>query len=368
MRIALVVTSLAMGGAERMVLELASRLASRDHQVILIVLEAQAEQEWPAELPVVRLNMDRNPFHILAGLIKARHTLAKFAPDLVHSHCFHANLLARMMRLAGIHARVLNTVHNIYEGPWYRMLAYGLTDGLADGVAFVCTAAAARYRRLHAVGKWKARVVVNGIDTELYRANAEERMRLRIEMKAADRFVWLNAGRLTRAKDIPNLLRAFVRVLDTRMDAELWIAGDDIEGGREELEAMAATLGISYAVRWLGVRRDLPAWMDAADGFVLASAWEGMPLVLAEAMAKAKPVVATEVGGVRELVGGEGRVAAAGDSKALAQAMLDVMSMPEAERLALGRQARERMLAGFSLEAWAARWLALYRELLEPGA
>ena len=57
------------------------------------------------------------------------------------------------------------------------------------------------------------------------------------------------------------------------------------------------------SVRWLGLRRDMPALLDAADAFVSGSAWEGMPLAVGEAMAMAKPVVATDVGGVRELVG-----------------------------------------------------------------
>ena len=81
----------------------------------------------------------------------------------------------------------------------------------------------------------------------------------------------------------------------------------------------------------------MPALLDAADGFVLASAWEGMPLAVGEAMAMEKPVVATDVGGVRELVGDAGVIVSAKDPEGLAQAMLELMRRTSEARCALGR-------------------------------
>jgi glycosyltransferase involved in cell wall biosynthesis len=117
-------------------------------------------------------------------------------------------------------------------------------------------------------------------------------------------------------------------------------------------------------VRWLGLRRDIPALLDAADGFVLGSAWEGMPLALGEAMAMEKPVVATDVGGVRELVGEAGVTVPAKDSDALAEAMLATMRQSEAARAAQGRAARERIVRSFSMDAKADEWEALYPSML----
>jgi glycosyltransferase involved in cell wall biosynthesis len=76
------------------------------------------------------------------------------------------------------------------------------------------------------------------------------------------------------------------------------------------MHSLAVERGLEGSIRWLGMRRDIAALLEAADGFVLASAWEGMPLALGEAMEKA--VVATAVGGVRELVGECGIVVTAG--------------------------------------------------------
>ena len=118
-------------------------------------------------------------------------------------------------------------------------------------------------------------------------------------------------------------------------------------------------------VRWLGLRRDMPALLDAADGFVLSSAWEGMPLAVGEAMAMEKPVVATDVGGVRELVGDAGYTVSAKSPEGLAGAMLELMRRTPVARSALGRRARERIVSNFSMNARADEWEILYWTLLE---
>jgi glycosyltransferase involved in cell wall biosynthesis len=108
----------------------------------------------------------------------------------------------------------------------------------------------------------------------------------------------------------------------------------------------------------------MPALLDAADGFVLASAWEGMPLVVGEAMAMEKPVVATDVGGVRELLGETGMIVPAKSSGSVAEAMLEMMRKTNDERRRMGRAACERIAAHFSMDAKAEEWQALYRKLL----
>jgi glycosyltransferase involved in cell wall biosynthesis len=104
--------------------------------------------------------------------------------------------------------------------------------------------------------------------------------------------------------------------------------------------------------------------MDAADGFVLSSAWEGMPLVVGEAMAMEKPVAATDAGGVRELAGDAALVVPIRDPEALAAAMGNVMGMTTEERSVLGRAARARIVERFGMESKAREWEAVYGALL----
>jgi glycosyltransferase involved in cell wall biosynthesis len=361
MRIAYVLTSLGVGGAERQVVALAERMEARGHVVSLIVLLPRQSEEWPTTLDVVRLDTHKNPVSFLECLRKARRFLGVFQPELIHSHTCPANIAARLLNLRRHMAPIISTIHNIYEGPWARMLAYRLTDPLSRRSTAVSQAAADRFVRLKAVPASKCSVLTNGIDTAEFAPNLERRERLRTQMGLQNEFVWLAAGRITPAKDYPNLLRAFCEVHGATPATRLWIAGEAFGAESAVVQALADELRLGNAVSWLGLRRDMPALLDAADGFVLASAWEGMPLAVGEAMAMEKPVVATDVGGVRELVGEAGVIVAAKSPERLAQAMLDLMESKPEVRRALGRAARERIQSLFSMDAKADEWEALYR-------
>jgi glycosyltransferase involved in cell wall biosynthesis len=364
MRIVYVLTSLGMGGAERQVVALASRMAGRGHAVALIVLRPPVTEQWPTDLRVFHLGMLKNPASFLAAMARGRRFLAEFHPDVVHSHSFHANIAARLLRITLPALPVVSSVHNVYEGDWGRMLAYRLTNRLARITTAVSQAAADRFVHLKAVSQEKCIVMPNGIDFEEFALSRERRQQARAAMGVEREFVWLTAGRIVPAKDYPNLLRAFQRVLALRQDARLWVAGAGETAEFSRVRFLAADLGLDQAVRWLGLRRDMPALLDAADGFVLGSAWEGMPLSVGEAMAMAKPVVCTDVGGVREMVGEAGILAPSKDSDALAVAMLDVMRVTPEDRQALGCAARERILRDFSMDTATSKWEALYRMAL----
>ncbi len=365
MRIAYMVTSLGVGGAERQVIALGERMAGRGHAITLVVLKAAQVEQWATELPVIHLDMRKSPAGVAAGLSRAHGALRGFAPEIIHSHTFPANMAARVLGLFHPGAAVLSTIHNVYEGGRARMTAYRLTDAWSAHTTAVSTAAAERYVRLKAVGADKCSVLTNGIDTTEFAADPERRAEMRRELGVGSEFQWLATGRVVAAKDYPNLLRAFALGSKAEPMSRLAIAG---EAGRSELEALkrlAEGLGVEGRVKWLGLRRDVPALLDAADGFVLGSAWEGMPLALGEAMAMEKPVVATDVGGVREMAGECGSVVPAKAPEALAEALVAVMRTSPEARGAGGKAARERIFESFSMDAKADEWERLYRRLLE---
>jgi len=363
MRIVYLLTSLGIGGAERQTLVVAARMQRLGHTVAVLVLRPRLPEEWPTSLLTVHLNMKRTPLSLLRCLLRGRDFLREFHPEVVHSHSFHANLVARLLRISAPSSRLVCTIHNVYEGGGRRMLLYRLTDPLATSTTAVSAAAMERFVRRGAVPKHKCVVVSNGVDTEEFSPGAERRVAKRREMLVGREFIWLAAGRITPAKDISNLLRAFARLRQSRSDARLWIAGAAVDAEFASDQALSLELGLVESVCWLGLRRDLMALMDAADGFVLASAWEGMPLVVGEAMAMEKLVVATEAGGVRELAGDAALLVPTRDAEALAQAMLQAMEMPEEDRLALGKSARDRIVERFGMAAKAREWEAFYRTL-----
>lgn len=364
MRLVYLLTSLGIGGAERQVVAVATRMAACGHQVALLVLRPRCAQEWPSGLDTTYLNMRKRPWELLRGIWQGRRWLRSFAPDILHSHTFPANLAARLMSPFLPNMRLVATIHNVYEGSWWRSLAYRLTDRMVAATTAVSQAVAERSIAAKVVPPEKCTVLCNGIDIEEFHPDAARRQQMRQRMEAGSAFIWLAAGRPAPAKDYPNLLRAFARLRVSWPQAELWIAGETQCQAAQLLRAWARQENLSSGVRWLGLRRDLPALLDAADGFVLSSAWEGMPLVVGEAMAMEKPVAATDVGGVRELLGDTEGLVPARDSPALAAAMSAWMHWPEEERRLWGHAARQRIATCFSMDRIANRWEDFYRQVL----
>jgi glycosyltransferase involved in cell wall biosynthesis len=120
-------------------------------------------------------------------------------------------------------------------------------------------------------------------------------------------------------------------------------------------------------VQLLGLRRDVPLLLDAADVYVSSAHWEGMPVATLEAMASGLPIVATRVGDVERLVEPDmGTLVEPGDPKAIAEALLPYFADP-ALCQRQGDAGRAHVRAHFGHDAWAARLLSLYRELVPPG-
>ena len=142
-------------------------------------------------------------------------------------------------------------------------------------------------------------------------------------------------------------------------EAKLWIVGEGNE--RAVLTDLVISSGLSDKVRFLGVRSDVHQIYNAADLYVLSSAWEGFGLVVAEAMASEQLVVATDCGGVKEVLGGHGYLVPAKDSPALALAMQTALRLLASERALITQAARHRILENYSLNTIINVWERLYR-------
>jgi len=260
---------------------------------------------------------------------------------------------------------LVSTIHSVVDGGRLWMAAYRLTNGLVDQMTIVSQAAADRFIAERIVPRDLLTVFPNAVDTERFRnVPPGTRESVRRSLGILRQFVWLAVGRYEVAKDYPNMLHAFAKVHQRDPEALLLIVG---RGSlQEETEALARALGLTDRVRILGVRRDIPAVMSAADGYVMSSAREGMPIVLLEAAAAGLPIVTTRVGGNAEVVRDEvsGFVVPPGDSEALATAMLRLMDMPEEERRALGDRGAECTRAQYGVSRALDRWEELYREVL----
>tara|TARA_R110001606_G_C15403445_1_gene653651 strand:+ start:15551 stop:16639 length:1089 start_codon:yes stop_codon:yes gene_type:complete len=360
MKILLVITSLGVGGAERLVTALADRYVDAGHEVMLVRFHGEAEM-LPSDslVRLENLDMRRSPLGVLTAMDRFRRLVRWFRPDVVNSHLVHANILARLLRLVTPMPKLVSSAHNTNEGGRGRMLAYRLTDRLTDISTNVSEQAVEAFEQQGALRRGRMVAIHNGIDTRkfVFKPAARERVRAELALDENTRLL-LAVGRLGEQKDYHNLLQAFAHVPDGRHAPHLVIAGDGPLRG--ELEAKAASLAVNHRVQFLGVRHDVPALMAACDTFVLSSAWEGFGLVVAEAMACKRPVVATDCGGVREVVGDAGFLVPPKDASTLAKAMAEALNLSEARRERLGVAARKRVVSHFSLEATAERYLAVY--------
>ncbi|KGN39128.1 glycosyl transferase family 1 [Knoellia subterranea KCTC 19937] len=188
-------------------------------------------------------------------------------------------------------------------------------------------------------------VLIHGIDPAAVRPSPDARARLRAELGIGDDEVLsLTVANLRHNKDYPNLLRAAVNA--SGREPRLRFAAVGQGPLVDDMAVLHGTLGLGDRFQFLGFRRDVHDLMAAADVFTLASAHEGLPVAVMEAFAAGLPVVATKVGGLPQQVtdGVEGRLVPAGDSTALADALV-TLAADEGLRERMGAAARERATA-----------------------
>jgi glycosyltransferase involved in cell wall biosynthesis len=354
-----------LGGAEQQAILLAKGLRRRGWRVSMVALsgsggDAAAELE-DAGVQFLSLQM-RKGLADPRGWIRFQRWLWREQPDVLHAHLPHAAWLARWSRLAAPVPLVVDTLHSSSTGTLGRHFGYACSHLLTDHVTAVSEATAASHLAAGMVSESKLSVVWNGIDVDRWQPDARARCEAREELGVKDDFLWLAVGRLEAVKDYPSLLRAMTR---TPEQARLLVLGAGPQEGR--LTELAEWLGLKRRVRFAGFEPNVVRWMRAADGFVLSSRYEGLPMVLLEAGACGVPVVATDVLGTREVVvdGETGWLAPAGDAQELAKTMMKLMHMPPDARHAMGERARRHVARNFSLEAVLDRWERLYGELLE---
>ncbi len=353
-----------IGGAERQLILLAQGLSRRGWRVSVVALSgaggAAATELASHGIGFQSLAM-RKGLADPRGWLRFHRWLRTHQPDVLHAHLPHAAWFARWSRLAAPVRVQLDTLHSSSTGTRGRKLGYRWSNWLPDKVTAVSHAVGEAHHHAAMVTRNKLLVLPNGVDTSTWQPDPPSRASLRAELCLKDEFLWLAAGRLDPVKDYPTLLQTMVELPDS---ARLVIAG---AGPLEsELRLLAAQLNLTRRVRFLGFEPDVRRWMQAADGFVLSSRWEGLPMALLEAAVCALPAVATDVPGTREVIadGQTGMLATAGSALALQGAMVRLMRKPVEERRAMGQSARRLVLDRYSLETVLDCWESLYAELL----
>jgi glycosyltransferase involved in cell wall biosynthesis len=357
--------SLGVGGAERFLVNLARRLPGGrfDWQLVCIShLGVWGEALAAAGSNVVSLGKRRglDPL-VLPRLVRQ---VQRYRPHVVNTHLWTADLWGRLAaRLAGVPVVVVTEQNvDLWKGPLHHAIDRALlrwTD------AVVCVSEEVeRFYCSQGVPAGKRHVIPNAIDLDPFdRPLASGTLRAETQARTGD-FLFVSAARLHPQKAQDILLGAARRLVDGGQRAfRLAILGDGPK--RRVLEELARARGLSGHVRFLGERQDVPGLLRQADGFVLSSLYEGLPLALLEAMAARLPVVATRVGGCPELVsdGETGFLVPPADEAALAWAMDCLIRDPAVGR-AMGEAGRRLVEAKYRIDHSVERTASLFESLL----
>ena len=316
------------GGAQEHLWSLLSKLDRTRYEPYVIALSPGNTVRKLQRAGVSTIVLDEPDDAIAVGVVTAH--LARLRPDVIHNHLYRAEVVgtkAAIALAASGHTRpyVVSTVHSS------RVRASEDRDELrrlTPCMDHVIAVSKAIVRKIEEEGRTGARVslIYNGVDLERY-DHQEPCCTLREEygMEPGSQIVGVVA-RLEAEKGHPTLLEAWPRVLRSCPGAYLLVVGEGSR--REELERLAAELRIAHRVVFTGRRDDVPAVTAAVDVAVLPSYREAQGLTVLEAMALSRPVVASNVGGIPEMIedGVSGLLVAPHDPEALAGAIVKLLT------------------------------------------
>jgi len=366
-RILFVSTSTTLGGAEKTLFCLATRLDPKEFAVAGVVslkpagfyAQRLAESGVKTQSLGIRSLPSLKAARALAAIIRRER------PDVVHSLMYQAIQLCRFLkRRAGVPFRLVSSPRVSYRSrSTWSLVVDRLLKGADD--LLIAESDASRDFLIRKLGYAESRVrtIYNGVDVARRPAAGLERQRKRLELGLGPDDVLLVAvGRLDAQKGHCVLIDA---VAELKGFPRLRCAVIGAGPLRGRLEDRIRRLNLERSVRLLGERDDVDSWLSAGEIFVLPSLWEGLPNALLEAMSLGLPVAASAVDGVCEAVAPNisGLLVPPQDAGALARALARLITDPDLRRR-LGEAARTRIAERFSLPAMIAGYEAAYREAL----
>jgi len=369
-KVIFVITGSGVGGAEKMLYHTIKGLNPKRYTAKLCSLKKKgvfASRLEADGLEVYSLNMSDEAtlagwFDSLRALVQLVIYFLRERPAVVHSFLFRANIIARIAGyLTGVPV-IISSVRVMGGEKQYHHFIERLTAFMVDHYVAVSDQVKGHIIRRSHISDQKISIIYNGVSVKNTDAFDKTEFLSRAGLKSDARIV-MTAGRLHRQKGYDHLIHAMPIVQAAFPGVKLLIPGE----GEEEnnLKKLADSLELTEQVIFMGLRSDVDRLLQCSEVFVLPSRWEGFPNVILEAMAAGKPVVATAVGGIPELVvqGVTGVLVPPQDTPALADAIKGLLS-DEKRALAMGAAGRQRVQQCFSMDAMISKTEALYQELL----
>lgn len=357
MKIIYIITGLSVGGAERITVDLAERMALLGNDVELIFLSGEQLVSTSERIKVSNLRMKKSLFGLFFALRKAIKIVKDFNPDVVHANMFHAILFARIIRIFVKIPRLISTEHsNNFHGK-IRQITECATDFLTDVNTNVSEFATQYFIQKKVFSKNKSITVYNGIGLERFYKNKNFVLKKELNIPDYD-FVFINVSRFNEAKDHETLINAFNIVHKKKLDTKLVLVGD----GELfiKIKSFVQEKNLSDSVIFTGTKNNTQDYYNVADCFVLSSVWEGFGLVLVEAMACELEVISTDCGGTKEILPDSNMLVPIKNPESLAAKMLEVTELSSEKRLLDGKNNR-KAAEKFDLRKITNDWLKIYR-------
>ena len=363
----LYVTRAVEGGAYEHVANLSKGALDAGHEVAICGPLAARADDLAAEVIPVEMVRPLSPRRDVRAVFDLARVFRRFRPDLIHSHDSKGGAIARVARFAAPAAPLVHTAHGYAfagyftssrERATYRLIERVLSP-LTTCILCVCDAEADLASTI--CPRRKIRVVHNGVDAPDSPEPRESLARLR----ESGPLICVVSG-LRPGKGIDTLIDALTGVLAGFPQAKLVIAGDGED--RERLRVQAERLGVLDSISMIGDVEDVYGVLAATDLFVLPSWAESFPYSMLEAMAAGLPIVATDVGGVKEAIEDSvtGLLVSPRRAEPLSNAISQLLGDP-ATASRLGSAAAARQRERFSLDRMIERTLAVYDDLLPAG-
>jgi len=344
------VEDLKIGGAERVIADIAEGLDSQKFDVTVWCVARGGEiadelNEKGIKVKILGIISYYNPLNIL----KLARLLRKAKPDIVHIHGYFASVIGRIAaKIAGI-LILINHVHSTYWDYKKRNILMERFLSLFTHKIICCSKAVKDFvRGLERIKPAKILVIYNGVDEDrLSTFKNASSVKAQFGIDSGDSVVG-TVSSLTPHKGHKYLFQAAPMILDVLPTTKFLIVGDGIL--REKLEEQIKNLDLGSSVIFTGTRKNIPDLLSAMDIFVLPScSREGLGISIIEAMAAEKPVVATDIGGIPEVVknGETGLLVLPRNPEALAQAIIELLRNPKKANT-MGKKGRIRFKEKFT--------------------
>lgn len=381
MKVLLLNTQMAAGGAQKAMLTLARGLKEAGHAVTVVTMYDIGsyvplfQAQYGLEIIDLQMKGDNGRHHpittifaTLRGLYRLYRLMRQTRPDVVQTFTHYSNIIGPPIAwLARVPLRVSSQRNLLYGRPQWLLTSDRLVANaffvhkmstVSDETRQFCIGQGIQAAKLH--------TIYSGIDANRYYCTLtpEQKQQLRQNLGIGQTNpIILTVARLFPQKGHRYLLEAAPTIREAIPDAHFLLVGEgDLQA---TLTQQINSAGLESYVHLLGVRQDIPQLLAISQLFILPSLYEGLPNALLEALAAGVPVVATDLGGCREIIadGQNGMLVPAGNAAMLAQAAINVLQDPGLAD-SLQRAGRQRVIEDFSIDKSVTAYISLYEQLL----